>query len=101
MTYEEKLEQFKLKPTHELFRNKTEIDLLPLEFTYGPLNSTGSRLSICRFEFKVRFADFDWFEPYGNFGKLQILQMIEICSNDLQVISLFELLSATKQEIDV
>jgi hypothetical protein len=98
MTYEEKLEQFKLKSTHELFRNKTEFDLLPIEFTYGSLNSPSSQIvSVHKFELKVRFADFDWFEPYGKFGKGQILQMIEICSNDLQVIALFELLSATKQ----
>jgi len=38
----------------------------------------------------------NWFRPYGGFGIEQILKMIDICKDTYQLISLLELLSATK-----
>jgi hypothetical protein len=35
--------------------------------------------------------------PYGRFNKSQILSMVDLCENDDQIVSLMELLSATKE----
>ena len=43
-----------------------------------------------------KLDDFNWFKPYGGFRKDQIINMIEICRNESQLICLFELLSADR-----
>lgn len=41
-----------------------------------------------------KLDNLDWFKPYGDFRKRQILDIINICKNEFQLISLFELLSS-------
>lgn len=45
-----------------------------------------------------RLDDYEWFKPYGGFGTLQVLRMLEKCKNEYQFVSLIELLSAKKGE---
>lgn len=43
-----------------------------------------------------KFDDSEWFIPYGGFNLLQVVDMIKICNHENQLISLMELLAATK-----
>ncbi len=45
-----------------------------------------------------KLDDFYWFRPYGDFRRRQILDMIDICRSEFQLISLFELLSAKYED---
>ena len=97
MTYEQKAIEFNKLSQRDIFRNKTDIDKLPLEFKVGSSEGAVSFYTTNNFKLWIRFVNDKWFSPYGNFSKDQIIKMIEICINDRQVISLFELLSATNE----
>jgi len=47
----------------------------------------------------VKFDDYEWFRPFGNFSKVQVIEMINICNNEHQLISLMRLLSAKEEEL--
>ena len=99
MTYEEKSEKFLSKDGRDAFMSKTPIEELPFRMEYGssshhPENKSG--MSTSDMKLWCKFLDGEWFKPYGGFRKEQIIQMIEICSNDNQIVSLMELLSAKK-----
>ena len=99
MTYEEKLKKYNSKSGLEMFGSKTPLDELPFEMKFGSSTHPPSRkggMSTSDIVLWCKYMDSDWFRPYGNFGKQQILQMIDICKNDQQINSLMELLSATK-----
>jgi len=93
MKFEDKLKKF--TSDRDFFREKTSYDDLPIILTYGssshnPEESVNMQLSDtvlwCKFLDK-------WFIPYGRFNKFQIVEMINICSNDNQIIYLMEMLS--------
>ena len=99
MTYKEKCEKFANMSGRDIFRNKTPIDDLPLQMGLGSSSHHPEReggMTTCDIVFWMKFSDDNWFRPYGSFYEDQIIKMIEICRNDQQVISLMELLSATK-----
>ena len=65
--------------------------------THHPEKKGGMSTSDMKMWYKL--DNFDWFQPYGGFRMTQIMQMINVCNNEHQLISLMELLSAKKQEI--
>lgn len=92
---------FLAKNARELFRNKTELGELPILFR---MDSSSVKNPEVKSSWKtsdltlwVKFLD-EWFRPYGSFNQKQIMDMVELCYNDMQVISLMELLSASNKE---
>ena len=96
MTYEEKIIAFNKLSEREMFKNKSSSDETPIEFTYASSLGVGSIYTCNNIKLWCRFLTSDWFMPYGGFNKEQILAMIGLCTNNNQVVSLMELLSATK-----
>lgn len=81
----------------------TEIEKFGHKITFC-MSGTGlppddkSGMSLNAFYLYVKLDDSKWFTSYGNFNQMQISEMIEICKNEYQLISLFELLSAVKEK---
>lgn len=99
MNYKEKCEAFDSKTGRDIFMDKTPLDDLPIEMGYGSSTHHPERkggITTCDIVFWIKAFGSDWFRPYGNFHREQVEKMVEICNNDQQVISLFELLSAKK-----
>jgi hypothetical protein len=97
MTYEEKITAFNKLSERDMFRDKSTSYDLPIEFVYGSSLGVGSEYTCNNVKLWCRFLTSDWFMPYGGFGKEQILAMINICTNNNQIVSLMELLTATKK----
>lgn len=100
MTYEEKIEKFDKKIRNSF--EKTPFQEIPCKFQQGSSSHAPDQkegMSTCDIVLWVKWKNFDWFRPYGGFGQLQIIKMIEICDNDYEIESLFELLSAKRVPI--
>jgi hypothetical protein len=99
MTFEEKTALFLSKDTRQAHREKTPFEELPLRMEFGSSSHHPDRkggMSTADIKLWCKFLDSDWFMPYGGFSRQQIIGMIDLCSNDNQIVSLMELLSASK-----
>lgn len=97
MTHEEKTEKFNARNGRDIFLNKTPREELPLEMKLGSSTHNPDRkggITTCDIALWIRFADSDWFRPYGRMPMEVIEKFVEACLNDVQIISLMEMLSA-------
>jgi len=95
--YEIRIKNFIAKSAMEAFRSKTKLSELPLRLEQGSSTHHPDKkggMTTHNIVLWCKFLDNDWFRPFGNFSKTQIIGMIEICSNDNQIVSLMRLLSA-------
>lgn len=102
MEYNEKIQKFDKRERRLGGYPVTPFDELPFKIGYG--SSTGhpeykGMQSADGGKVWCKWKNFDWFRPYSNWNKEQIISMIKICTNDAQVEALFELLSAKKEYI--
>ena len=100
MSHEEKTLKFTSQSSWDIFKQKTRLHELPLRIEIGSSTHHPDKkggMTTCDIVIWCKFLDGGWFHPYGTFNKDQIKQMIEICKNDTQIISLMELLSATRE----
>lgn len=101
MNYQDKVKAFINKDARQAFKEKTPLHELPLKLQFGSSTHNPDRkggMTTNDMVLWCKFLDSDWFRPYGTFNKAQILQMVEICINDNQVVALMELLAAKKEQ---
>lgn len=94
----ERTKKYESKNAMEAFKSKTPFEELPLLMMHGsgsrnPEDRRKGGIVTCDFKLWIKFCD-QWFKPYGNFGKGQIQEMIEICINDNQIDALMSMLSS-------
>jgi hypothetical protein len=99
MSYDDKIKQFDSRTRRFGGNPVTPFDQLPFKIGYG--SSTGypgykGLQTADGGKVWCKWKNFDWFRPYSNWSKEQIISMIKICDCDYQVESLFELLSAER-----
>lgn len=106
MTFEEKSSEFLSKNARQLHLYKTDLNKMPIKFGYGSTTSDPDIWKEKRKTIKVnlgwsgdskmwiKWCDNPWKIPFGGYDKKQILEMINICKNDVQVESLISLLYA-------
>ena len=101
MTFEDKKIQWQQISAIEMNSNNTQINELPIEFKYSNSEKSSDNIDNVKIAINqrflwMRFNNSEWFRPYGNFVKQQILNMINICENDLQIEYLMSMLSLTE-----
>jgi hypothetical protein len=100
-SYNQKQEEFLkgIKNMRTVYKQRTELKDLPIKFILGSSSHNPEQevtFETSDFTLWVKFLD-KWFQPYGQFDQFQIEKMINICSNDVQIVSLMELLSANNE----
>jgi hypothetical protein len=98
MDWEEKVKAFESKNAREAFKTKTSFEELPLRFAHDSSIAHPEMdvdMKTADLVLWVKFLD-KWFRPYGSFNQEQITKMVNVCSNDNQILALMELLSASK-----
>lgn len=98
MTHQEKTEKWNSRSAMDMFRNKSKLDTIPLWIGWGSSSHHPERkggVTTCDMKMWCKFADNDWFVPYGDFDQDQIEDMVlNICKNDQQVECLMAMLAS-------
>lgn len=97
MNHEEKTEKFLKKDGREAFLQKTPLEELPIIFAHGSSSHKPNikvQIQTSDMVLWVKFLDAEYFRPYGGFTMHQIIEMINICHGDTQIVALMELLAA-------
>lgn len=94
--HQEKTEKWNNRDGMDMFRNKSPYEDIPIWVGHGSSSHHPQRkggITTSDIVVWCRFADSQWFRPYGGFNGQQIQQLIEICDNDSQVERMVEMLS--------
>ena len=97
LTYEEKVKIFNSKTVRETLNKATKFDELPIVLGFGSSTHHPEKkggMTTCDFKLWCKFGGSNWFIPNVFRSQCQIKDVINLCSNDNEIVALMELLSA-------
>lgn len=100
MEYEEKINKFDSRSRRLGGKPVTPFEELPFKIGYGSSTGypgkKGGMQTADGGKVWCKWKNHNWFRPYADWSREQIISMIKICDSDYQIESLIELLSAER-----